>query len=83
MYTVILAQPARRALRALPVRDEKRILTAVQALANNPRPTGCLKLSGSDLWRIRVGQYRVVYEIADDELIIRVVRVGHRRDVYR
>jgi len=56
----------------------------VQALADNPRPPGCVKLSGaSGLWRIRAGVYRIIYQIQDERLLIAVMRVGHRRDVYR
>lgn len=61
-----------------------RIRTAVEALREDPRPSGSRKLTGSDdQWRIRVGDYRVVYEIADDVLIVTVVRIAHRREVYR
>ncbi len=52
-------------------------------LADNPRPPGSLKLAGRDFWRIRVGDYRVIYAIDDNEEVVRVVRTGHRRDVYR
>jgi mRNA interferase RelE/StbE len=56
----------------------------ILVLAQNPRPPGCIKLSGpSSLWRIRVGDYRVVYQIQDQQLIVLVVTVAHRRDVYR
>ena len=60
------------------------MIAAIQALARNPRPAGCSKLTGADNdWRIRVGDYRVVYEIADDVRVVRVNRVRHRREVYR
>ena len=60
------------------------IAAALVALAGNPRPSGCVKLAGADeLWRIRVRQYRVVYQILDDQLIITVVKIGDRKDVYR
>ena len=60
------------------------MVTAIQALATNPRPPGCRKLEGSKHdWRIRVGDYRVVYEIADQIRVVRVNRVRHRREVYR
>jgi mRNA interferase RelE/StbE len=56
----------------------------IELLASNPRPPGCAKLSGpSGLWRIRAGVYRIIYQIRDDRLLINVLRVGHRRDVYR
>ncbi len=61
-----------------------RVIVAIQSLANNPRPSGCRKLVGSkNDWRIRVGDYRVVYEIADAIRVVRVNRVRHRREVYR
>ena len=59
-------------------------MTAVDKLRSNPRPPGCVKLQGEDvLWRIRVGDYRVVYAIREEELIVLVVKVAHRKDVYR
>jgi mRNA interferase RelE/StbE len=65
-------------------RDRKRIVDAIEALSSNPRPVGSEKLVGSDnIHRIRVGDYRVVYEILDAELVVIVIKVGHRRDVYR
>jgi mRNA interferase RelE/StbE len=64
--------------------DRARILRRVQSLADNPRPAGVTKLAGSDdLWRIRVGDYRVVYIVVDEVLVVTVVAVGHRREVYR
>ena len=61
-----------------------RVIAAIRALATNPRPPGCRKLAGSkDDWRIRVGDYRVVYEIADAIRSVRINRVRHRREVYR
>ena len=60
------------------------IAAALAALAGNPRPPGCVKLAGAeDLWRIRVRQYRVIHQILDDELIVVVVKIGDRKDVYR
>ena len=72
----------RKDLRGIPKPTVKRILEAVDRLATNPRPSECKKLTGHALFRIRVGVYRVVYEIRGDELIVVVVKVGHRRDVY-
>ena len=70
-------------MRAIPNADVARILTRIEALADNPRPPGCEKLSGLPRYRIRQGLYRIVYEIQDDVLLVLVVKVGHRRDVYR
>ena len=66
------------------LRSHDRVIAAIKILATNPRPPGCRKLAGSKLdWRIRVGDYRVVYEIADQIRVVRVHRVRHRREVYR
>jgi mRNA interferase RelE/StbE len=60
------------------------ILASIVALASNPRPTGCVKLEGAEsLWRVRVRDYRVVYQITDRQLLVTVVKIGHRKDVYR
>lgn len=84
MYTVELRPSARRELLKLPRPDQRRLIRAMDALADNPRPRGIKKLAGpDDLYRIRVGDYRVVYTIQDDRLIVLVVRIGHRKDVYR
>ena len=67
----------------LPRRDFERVRDAVRALGADPRPPGCKKLSGRAGWRIRVGRYRVIYEVEDTVRIVTVLDVGHRRDVYR
>jgi mRNA interferase RelE/StbE len=83
-YTVEIDTRAAREIRALPRRDQRRVIARAEALAHSPRPPGCVKLSGaSGLWRIRVGVYRIIYQIQDDRLVVTVLRVGHRRDVYR
>lgn len=84
MYEVYLERAAERDLRRLSVEEFHRIIPRIKALAENPRPSGSRKLSGSrNDWRIRVGEYRVVYEIEDDAEEIRVMRIRHRREVYR
>lgn len=84
MYRVLLALAAQRDLRRLPADVHERVISAIRSLADNPRPRGCRKLAGTQNdWRIRVGDYRVVYEIADAVRVVRVNRVRHRRDVYR
>lgn len=84
MYRVFLLRAAERDLRRLPARLHDRIISSIRLLADNPRPSGCRKLSGSDHdWRIRIGDYRVIYEIDDAALEVRVNRVRHRREVYR
>jgi mRNA interferase RelE/StbE len=84
MYRVLLERAAEKDLSRLSAAIHDRVIAAIQALANNPRPPGCRKLAGSkNDWRIRVGDYRVIYEIADQIRIVRVNRVRHRREVYR
>ena len=70
-------------LRGLPKTEVRRLLKKVEALCDNPRPAGCEKLSGRELYRIRQGVYRVVYSVDDASVVIEVIKVGHRRDVYR
>lgn len=83
-FRVILTPRAEKQLAGLQPRDQRRILIRLEALAENPRPPGSVKLVGTDDgWRIRVGNFRVLYEIRDKELIVLVVEIGHRRDVYR
>jgi mRNA interferase RelE/StbE len=75
---------AQREYLRLPKPDRQRVGQRIELLANNPRPAGCTKLAGAkNLWRIRCGDYRVIYAIEDAALIVAVAKVGHRRDVYR
>jgi mRNA interferase RelE/StbE len=84
MYRVLLERAAEKDVSRLPTEIHDSVIEAIQALAGNPRPVGCRKLTGSKHdWRIRVGDYRVVYEIADVIRVVRVNRVRHRREVYR
>jgi mRNA interferase RelE/StbE len=84
MYRVFLERAAERDLSRLSSEIHDRVITAIRALGGNARPPGCRKLVGSkNDWRIRVGDYRVIYEIADAIRIVRVNRVRHRREVYR
>ena len=82
-YSLEIKRSAAKELAALPKQDRVRIITRIQALAHEPRPAGCEKLSGQERYRVRQGDYRILYEIHDDVLIVMVVRIGHRRDVYR
>jgi mRNA interferase RelE/StbE len=83
-WRVEIDAKAVREIRALPRQDQLRITSRIQSLADNPRQPGTVKLSGAEnLWRIRVGVYRIIYQIQDERLLVTVVRVGHRRDVYR
>jgi mRNA interferase RelE/StbE len=82
-YQVILPKSAQKELDRLPNQIEARILLALAGLETQPRPVGCKKLRGESAWRIRVGDYRVVYEIHDKVLQVIVIAIGHRREVYR
>lgn len=84
-YRIEVARPAAKALAKVPQPDRGRIVAKIDALAADPRPPGVEAIQGSDdpLFRVRVGSYRVVYEVRDDVLLVLVLRVGHRRDVYR
>lgn len=83
-YHVVIARRAVKALAALPRREQQRIRAAIDLLADNPRPPGCVAMTGeAHAYRVRVGDYRIIYEVLDDRLVVQVVRVGHRRDVYR
>jgi mRNA interferase RelE/StbE len=64
-------------------KDRQRVVLRIEQLADEPRPPGCQKLSGHDRYRVRSGAYRVVYSVNDADLIVQVVKVGHRKDVYR
>ena len=84
MYRVDIETAARRQMRSLPVAIAERIDTAVRALASEPRPRGCRPMAGYlNTYRLRAGDYRILYRIHDDILVILVIRVGHRREVYR
>ena len=83
-YRVEIAPKAARAIKKLEGTAQRRIADAIDGLAERPRPEGVVKLSGEqDHWRIRVGQYRMVYAIYDERLVVLVLNVGHRRNVYR
>ena len=82
-YSVDILRSAQRQLSRANRRDQSRIISAIQALADNPRPHGYRRLSGRPAWRIRVGSYRVIYEIHDDQLLVLIVTIGHRKEVYR
>jgi mRNA interferase RelE/StbE len=82
-YSVLIKPSAAKELEQVPEKPRRLIVKRIQALADTPRPPGSEKLTGEELCRIREGDYRVVYSIEDTDLIVLVVRVGHRRDVYR
>lgn len=83
MYEIKFARTATKELRSLPSQIIQRIAGKIDQLAEDPRPKNCRKLQGYDnLWRIRIGDYRVVYEISDQIKVVEIRRVRHRRDVY-
>ena len=82
-YEIVLRKSVRKDLEPIPKRDIQRILADIAELANDPRPPQSRKLSGSEKYRLRCGVYRVLYEIQDAVLIVCIVKVGHRREVYR
>ena len=82
-YEVRFRKSVSKDLEPIPKREVQRIVAAIAALAGEPRPPQSRKLSGSEKYRLRCGVYRILYEIQDDVLIVCVVKVGHRRDVYR
>jgi mRNA interferase RelE/StbE len=82
-YAVEILRIAQKQLAKIDRQAQSRIIESIRRLSSDPRPPGCKKLSGRPAWRIRVGSYRVIYEIHDDQLVVLVVSVGARKDVYR
>jgi mRNA interferase RelE/StbE len=83
-YRLLIKASAAKELKAIPnKKDRQRVVKRIQGLEDNPRPRGSQKLSGRERYRIRQGQYRIVYAIEADELVVYVVKVGNRKDVYR
>ena len=82
-YRLTFKKSVAKDLRALPTKDIARILKRIRSLSDGPRPLGCEKLSGQERYRVRQGAYRIIYEINDDGLVVLVVKVGHRGDIYR
>jgi len=82
-YSLLIKPSAIKELEALPTKDRRKIITRIEGLASEPRPHACEKLSGLDQYRVRQGDYRVVYSVDDDVKVVLVVKVGRRRDVYR
>lgn len=83
-YRVEIARRAVKSIAALPRKEQQRIRAAIDLLADNPRPPGCVAMAGeAHAYRVRTGDYRIVYEVFDDRLLVQVVRARHRRDIYR
>ena len=82
-YKVLIKPSAVKEVEAIPAKDRERVVRKIRALTEDPRPRGSEKLSGDDKYRVRQGRYRVVYSVSDDDRTVLVVKVGHRREVYR
>ena len=83
-YRILIKPSAVKEIEVIPLKkDRRRIVERIRKLEENPRPRGCEKLSGQDKYRVRQGRYRIVYSIENQDLVVYVVKVGHRKDVYR
>jgi mRNA interferase RelE/StbE len=83
-YKVFISKTAEKALCSIPSNDCLRLIKATKSLASNPYPTGCRKLTGMEnVFRIRVGPYRIIYEIIQKTISVTILKIGHRKDVYR
>ena len=82
-YKIEIKKSAVKELSKLPKKELTKIVDKIQSLSDEPRPDGCKKLSGDEKYRIRIGSYRVLYSIEDDVLIVYVVKVGHRKEIYK
>jgi mRNA interferase RelE/StbE len=82
-YELLLRPSVKKDVKDIPKEDLQRIMERIGTLCDDPRPMGSIKLSGQNYYRIRQGDYRIIYEIEDAQLIVIVVRIGHRREIYR
>ena len=82
-YKILFCKSVARDIRRIPNQDVRRILKTIVSLSEDPRPSGAEQLSGQERYRVRQGNYRIIYEINDKEVLVAVVKVGHRKDVYR
>ena len=82
-YRVFFRRSVEKDFASIPKKDVKRILSRIKTLEQDPRPPRCEKLTGQERYRLRQGRYRIVYSIQDDELTVWVVKIGHRKDIYR
>ena len=82
-YRIVVKKSVSKDLKKIPKKDILRILEAIKSLAQDPRPPQSKKLSGQERYRLRQGNYRILYSIEDEQLVVQVVKVGNRRDVYR
>ncbi len=82
-YKIYFRDSVEKDFKPIPKKDLRTILHRIESLATQPRPSGCEKLTGQERYRVRQGQYRIVYSVQDKEFTIWIVKVGHRKDVYR
>jgi mRNA interferase RelE/StbE len=82
-YKVYFKESVEKDLKVIPKKDIKKILQRIALLVEEPRPMGCEKLTGQERYRLRQGNYRIVYSIQDTELTVWIVKIGHRQDIYR
>ena len=82
-YKILAKESAAKELEAIPKKHVKQIIKKIQSLADNPRPRGVQKLSAQERYRIRPGDYRIVFSIQDEDLTVHIYKIGHRRDIYR
>ncbi len=83
VYEIFFKKSVWKDLKTIPDKDLKKILKCIDSLSDNPRQPGCKKLSGQEKYRFRQGRYRIIYSVQDEELTIWIVKVGHRKNVYR
>jgi len=82
-YKIEIKESAVKELNSIPKKDLKKIVQKIRSLSDNPRPNGCVKLSGRERYRIRQGDYRILYSIENEILVVYVMKIGHRKEVYR
>jgi mRNA interferase RelE/StbE len=82
-YRIYIKQSAVKELESIPKKDLGKIIKRIQSLSQNPRPHGCQKLSARERYRIRQGNYRIIYSIQEEELTVHIYKIGHRREIYR
>ncbi len=82
-YRLLIKPSAVKELEALPLKDRRHVATRLRRLSDQPRPPGCEKLSGHEFYRVRQGNYRILYEVLDHDPTVTIIKIGHRREVYR
>lgn len=82
-YKITIKKSAVKELQDIPKKELRRIVKSIQSLVENPRPQGCQKLSGQNRLRIRQGDYRIIYFVNDNDRVVDIIKIGHRREIYR